>query len=134
MPHLPLIAFFRPHPISDRHTPQSGQQRSQDHCPQCHRLSQHPWHHFQCHLLQSHPRLPHQWYHHSTSVTPLAAGARCPITIQPLCNRTQLATHWAHGHPTSSTTQVHRATARKIPKWLSPTSSLVGSHRSCAPL
>src|SRR5882724_7761643 len=26
MPHLPLTAFFWPHPSSDRHTPQSGQQ------------------------------------------------------------------------------------------------------------
>src|SRR5882724_10931590 len=100
MPHLPLTAFFRLHPSSNQRTPQSGQQRSRCHCPQCHQLSQHPQHHFQCHPLQSHPRLSHQQYHHSTFVTPLVAGARCPITIWPLCNHTRSATHWACVHPT----------------------------------
>src|SRR5882724_11650532 len=90
MPRLPLIAFFQPHPSSNRHTPQSGQQCNQGHSPQCHRLSQHPQHHSQCHPLQLHPRLPCQQYHHSTSVIPLVAGAQCPITIQPLHNHPYL--------------------------------------------
>src|SRR5882724_3071654 len=126
MPHLPLTAFFRPHPSSDRRTPPSGQPRSRGHCPRCHRLSQQPWHHFPCHPLLSCPRLSRQWYHHHTSVMPLVAGARCPITTWPLCKCTRSATRQARGHPTSSTTQVHRVTARKTPKRPSPTSSLVG--------
>src|SRR5882724_8731694 len=85
---------------------------------------------------QGHPSRQHhshqQQHHPSTLVNPLVAGARCPITIGPLHNRTRSATHQACGHLTSSTMQVHMVTVKKAPKMLNPTSSLVGIHRSCA--
>src|SRR5882724_5641999 len=132
MLHQPLITALRPPLSSDRRTSQSGQQRSQGHCPRCHQCRQHPWHHFQCHSLQLHPRLPHQRHHLSTSVTPLVAGAQCRITTQHPCNHTQSVTLQAHGHPTSSTTLVNMVTATRTPKRRSPTSSLVGTHPNCA--
>src|SRR5882724_5608650 len=128
MLHRPLITSFRPPPSSDRRTPQSGQQRSQGHRPQCRRRSQHPRHHFPCHPLQSHPSFPRQQHHLRMLVTPLAAGVRCPTTTWHPRNHIQSVTL----HPTSSTTQVHLVTTTRTPKWLSPTSSLVGTHLNCA--
>jgi len=66
-----------------------------------------------CPLCQ-YPQSHHQWHHHSTSVTPLAAGARCPTTIWPLHSHIQLVTHWVCGHPISSTTQGRMVMLKRI--------------------
>src|SRR5882724_6570364 len=123
----PLIVSLRLPPSSDRRTPQSGQRRSRGHRPRCHRHSQHPRHHFPCQPLQSHPRFPCQQHPLRTSVTPLAAGVRCPTTTRHPRNCIQLVTLWACGHPISRTTRVHMVTATRTPKRLNLTSSLVGT-------
>src|SRR5882724_10390410 len=102
---------------------QPGQQSSQDHYPRFHRPRLHLWQ----------PQSHHQWHHLSTSVTPLVAGSRCPITIWPLHNHIRSVIHRAHGHPTSSTTQGPLVTVMRIQKLPSPTSSLVRRHLNLCP-
>jgi len=104
--HLP---FVTPQAATDIHPSLASSAKSGPTTPDAADAASTLGHHFPCHLLQVHaPIFPTSSTTSEHRLTPLAAGVRLPNYYPALRNHIQsVYPLGAHGHPTSSTTQVH---------------------------